>query len=177
MRTANRPPEDGRETALAQAPKGKMPMLQEIRKRFTSGRHRKYDLGVTGPMPAVLLAKVEADNIRDFVRERGGNPQDFVVQVAVVAGRKGGLDFDRGKTYLVPDELDPAIELADKLKKIDEEAGLLFAGLLVAVLDRKTGAVCRWMRPFVVSPEASEILARAALAQRFQGTQLKGGKI
>lgn len=141
--------------------------LQAIRTRFTSGRPRgaKLGPGILGPMYAVGMASGERDRIRDFITERGESADDFVVQVAIVTARKGGANADRGHRHVVPETLDDIIALADKMKKTD---GLLYAGFLVAVLDRKKGTTLRYTRPFVVSSEASEILARASLEQRFE---------
>jgi hypothetical protein len=82
--------------------------------------------------------------------------------VGLVTGKLGGLDFDRAHTYRIPEDVPAALELTDKLRKIE---GLLYFGLLVAVLDRKTGAACRWARAFVPCQESTEMLERAALAQ------------
>lgn len=160
MRTANRTAQEER-----LSPAAGMPLLQAIRKRFTSGRPRKIPAEILGPMTAVLLANNERDKIAEFITEQNGKPSDFLIQVAVVTVTLGAPDAEAGRVRWLPTTLDEIIALADKLKKIE---GLLFAGLLVVIQDRKNGAICRYMRSFVASPEANEILARAALSLRFQ---------
>jgi hypothetical protein len=143
--------------------KGPANMLQLIRTRFTSGRPRKVPTEMLGPMFAVLTANIECNRIVDFIREKEGSPEEFAIQVFVVTVRDHGPEENRGHSYEVPASLDEIIALADKLKKMD----LLYAGMLVAVHDRKTGNMLRYMRPFIVSPEASEILSLAALKHQF----------
>jgi hypothetical protein len=138
-------------------------MLQAIRTRFTSGRPRKVPLDMLSAMFAVMTCNNERDRIAAFIGERGGNAGDFVIAVSVVGMKASGTDYGRGVTRTVPDTLEEIVELADKLKKMDA----IFAGMLVSVHD-KTGAAVRYMRPFIVSPEASEILSLASLQQRFK---------
>jgi hypothetical protein len=140
-------------------------MLQAIRTRFTSGRPRKVPLEMLGPMFAVMTASNERDRIAAFVNERGGDAGEFVIAVSVVAVKPPGQTGPPGLTRRVPDTLDGIIELGDKLKKMGD---LMFAGMLVSVHDKQTGGVLRYSRPFIFSPEASEILSLASLQQRFK---------
>lgn len=142
--------------------RGHANMLQAIRTRFTSGRPRKVDADILGPMYSVMLANLERDRIRDFIREQGGDAEKFVVKVFVVtlAPVTG-----RQRTWAVPEGLEKIVALADELKKLD---ALKYVGMLVTVHDRKSSMAVRYLRPFIVSSEAAEALAHASLEQRFQ---------
>jgi hypothetical protein len=145
--------------------KGPANMLQAIRTRFTSGRPRKVPVDMLGPMFAVMTANNERDRIRDFITEQGGDAGHFIVKVFVVTLAPTG----RQRTWAIPEGIAGIVAQADEFKKID---GLVYAGMLVTVHDDKSSAVVRYVRPFIVSPEASESLAEAALKERFG----KGGK-
>ena len=131
--------------------------LEAIEQNFTKLRE---PLEVLGSESAVLLAASERAAIADFIISLP--PAAYTIEVGLVTGKPGGLDFDIAHTYRIPEDVPAALELNDKLRKIE---GLLYFGLLVAVLDRKTGAACRWARAFVPCQESTEMLERAALAQ------------
>jgi hypothetical protein len=136
------------------------PMLAEIGRRFMTGRARKVDVQILSPMHAVLLCQLEVEKTRQFIRDRQGDLKDYTVRCVLVTVHRSRPENERGKTWVIPENPEGAIEVADKIKELGGE--VLFAGSLFFVFE-KSGAVVRWLRPFVVSPEANEILARAAM--------------
>jgi hypothetical protein len=138
----------------------KAKILQAIRTRFTSGRPRKFPVDMLGPMLCVQTAQIERDRIRDFIREQGEDADQFTVKVFVVTLAPTG----RQRTWDVPEDLDGIITRADELKKYED---LKYLGMLVTVQDIQCSAVVRYTRPFIVSQEASEGLATAAIKERF----------